>query len=112
MTVSIPLCVSSRETVSSHGPPSSPYLARTGRGSMPGRKCDGVVPSGTTRTSGVSAGRPKAPSTERARSAVQRLFATTTDAPPSSCRAVHHRNRERRIFASSSSSSVPCTITP
>src|SRR2546425_2424376 len=57
MTVSIPLCVSSRETVSSHGPPSSPYFARTAPGSMPGRKCEGVVPSGTTRTSRASARR-------------------------------------------------------
>src|SRR5207249_2383692 len=49
---------------------------------------------------------------QRATSAVQRLFATTTAAPPSSSRAVHRLKRERLIFAWSSSCSVPCTITP
>src|SRR5258707_305063 len=50
MVVSMPLCHSSRATVRSHGPPFSPYLARTALVSTPGRKCASIVPSGTDST--------------------------------------------------------------
>src|SRR2546422_2024553 len=79
---------------------------------MPGRKRVGVVPNGTTRTSAASARHPRNSSTERARSAVQRLFAATTEHRARMWRAVQRLNTERRIFASSSRKSAPCAMTP
>jgi len=74
-----PLWDSSRATVRSHGPPCNPYLVRRAAESTPGRKCDGVVPSGTVSTGIVRSSMSR---TLRARSAVQWLFATMTAALP------------------------------
>jgi len=112
MTVSIPLWKSSRATVSSHGPLSSPYRRRIGPESMPGRKREGVVPRWTTRTSAARARQPSESSTSRARFAVQRLLATTTAQPWKIRRAVHCLKRERRIFFWSSRRSAPWASTP
>src|SRR5439155_1169031 len=76
------------------------------------RKRVGVVPNATTRTSAASARHPRNSSTERARSAVQWLFAATTEHRSRIWRAVQRLNTERRIFASSSRKSAPCAMIP
>src|SRR6266571_2931745 len=90
----MPLCHSSRATVRSHGPPFSPYLARTALVSTPGRKCTGVVPSGTDSTGTL---RSSIARTSSARSAVHRLIATTTAALPMMLAAVPRGEPARRI---------------
>ena len=109
MVVSMPLCHSSRATVRSHGPPFRPYLARTALVSTPGRKCAGVVPSGTDSTGTL---RSSIARTSSARSAVHRLIATTTAALPMMLAAVPRLKRLRRIFSWIRSSSVPYTMSP